>query len=425
MADNIEVLASAPLLLRERRKSISLMLVRFIGVVLLAVATFYLFVGNFSSWTGSVKNVNKQELVKNSRPLMKELGVKEQQYLKQEVCDLSVGKWIPKPEGPLYTNETCDYMASYTNCLKNGRPDSGFLHWKWQPNGCDLPPFDPLKFLNAMRNKSFALIGDSVFRNHARSLLCLLSVVAKPDEIYHDRTNSGIFYYSEYNFTIYDIWSPFLVSYKLEKNLPDLELYLDVLDSQWTKNYDKYDYMLMSGSHWFYRRAIIYENNKVIGCHYCPDLELNNIATDVPYRKALELTFKFITTSEHKPFVVLRTWSPNHFEDGEFSGSRICNKTEPFKEGEINGDPADLLMRSLEVEEFEKAAAIGEKNGLRIELLDTYHLSLLRPDGHPGAYRNYHPFDGGKKNVENDCIHWCVPGPIDTWSELLMKIVIP
>lgn len=56
MADNIEALASAPLLLRERRKSISLMLFRFIGVVLLAVATFYLFVGNFSSWTGSVKN---------------------------------------------------------------------------------------------------------------------------------------------------------------------------------------------------------------------------------------------------------------------------------------------------------------------------------------------------------------------------------
>ncbi|KAM0945998.1 putative PMR5 domain, PC-Esterase [Dioscorea sansibarensis] len=398
MADNIEVVASEPLLMQERRQSASLTFFRFIGVVLLAVAACYLFVVNFSSWTGEIKH--------------------------GEVCDLSVGKWTPKPEEPLYTDETCDYMASYTNCLKNGRPDRGFLHWKWQPNGCDLPPFDPVKFLNAMRNKSFALIGDSIFRNHARSLLCLISPVAKPYEIYHDRTNTGTFYYPEYNFTVYDIWSPFLLAYQLE-NVPTMQLHLDMLDSKWTKMYDKYDHVLMSGSHWFEKRALIYENNKVIGCHYCPDLELNDIDADVAYRRALQLTFKFITTSEHKPFVVLRTWSPTHYEDGELPGSRICNRTEPFEEGEINGDPRDLLMRNVEVEEFEKASAIGKRSGVRIELLDTYHLSMLRPDGHPGAYRNYHPFDGGKKNVETDCLHWCVPGPIDTWNELLMKIVIP
>ncbi|KAH7685924.1 PC-Esterase protein [Dioscorea alata] len=398
MADNIEVVASEPLLLPEKKKSISLMFFRFICVVLLAVAACYLFVSNFSSWTPEFE---------------------------KEVCDLSVGKWIPKPEGPTYTDETCDYMASYTNCLKNGRPNRDFLYWKWQPTGCDSPPFDPLKFLNAMRNKSFALVGDSIFRNHARSLLCLISPVAKPQEIYHDRTNTGTFYYPEYNFTIYDIWSPFLVSYKLEAYLPTMEVYLDKLDSKWTEKYAKYDYMLMSGSHWFYKRAIIYDNNKVIGCHYCPDLGLKDIDSDVVYRKALELTFKFITTSEHKPFVILRTWSPTHYEDGEFPGSRICNRTEPFKEGEFNGDPTDFSMRNVEVEEFDKAAAIGERNGVKIKLLDTYHLSLLRPDGHPGAYRNYHPFDSGKKDVENDCLHWCVPGPIDTWNELLMKIVIP
>ena len=56
MADNIEVVASESLLMQERRKSVSLTFFRFIGVVLLAVAACYLFVVNFSSWTGEIKN---------------------------------------------------------------------------------------------------------------------------------------------------------------------------------------------------------------------------------------------------------------------------------------------------------------------------------------------------------------------------------
>ncbi|KAL8483003.1 hypothetical protein ACS0TY_025888 [Phlomoides rotata] len=32
---------------------------------------------------------------------------------------------------------------------------------------CDLPKFDPKKFLNKMRHKSLAFIGDSIMRNHA------------------------------------------------------------------------------------------------------------------------------------------------------------------------------------------------------------------------------------------------------------------
>ena len=94
-----------------------------------------------------------------------------------EQCDLFSGEWIPNSSGPPYTNSSCSFIDPYQDCLTNGRPDTGYLYWKWKPYGCDLSPFDAEKFLKAMRNKSWAFIGDSIFRNQIESLLCLLSQV--------------------------------------------------------------------------------------------------------------------------------------------------------------------------------------------------------------------------------------------------------
>lgn len=96
----------------------------------------------------------------------------------EEECDLFRGEWVENHEGPYYTNKTCYAIQEHQNCMKFGRPDTGFLKWKWKPNGrCDLPVFDPSEFLEYMRGKSLAFVGDSVARNHMQSLICLLSRV--------------------------------------------------------------------------------------------------------------------------------------------------------------------------------------------------------------------------------------------------------
>ena len=92
-------------------------------------------------------------------------------------CDLFVGDWIPHPGGPVYTNETCDWIEGHQNCMKNGRPDTGYLYWRWSPRECELPQLNPNRFLESMRNKALALIGDSISRNHIQSLICVLSKV--------------------------------------------------------------------------------------------------------------------------------------------------------------------------------------------------------------------------------------------------------
>nr|CAD1822249.1 unnamed protein product [Ananas comosus var. bracteatus] len=108
---------------------------------------------------------------------------KEKEASKEENCDIFNGEWIPNPSGPAYTNESCRFIEPPQNCMKNGRPDTGYLYWRWKPYSCDVPPFDAVKFLDAMRNKNWALIGDSILRNHVQSLICLLSKAEEAVEL--------------------------------------------------------------------------------------------------------------------------------------------------------------------------------------------------------------------------------------------------
>lgn len=89
-------------------------------------------------------------------------------------CDLYQGSWFYDREGPLYTNNSCPVLTQMQNCQGNGRPDKGYENWRWKPSQCDLPRFDARKFLELMKGKTLAFIGDSVARNQMESMLCLL-----------------------------------------------------------------------------------------------------------------------------------------------------------------------------------------------------------------------------------------------------------
>ncbi|RZC23168.1 Protein ALTERED XYLOGLUCAN 4 isoform B [Glycine soja] len=73
---------------------------------------------------------------------------------------------------------------------------------------------------------------------------------------------------------------------------------------------------------------------------------------------------------------------------------------------------------------WERLRKAGNFKGFTLEVLDITKLALLRPDGHPGAFMNPFPFAKGvPKHVQNDCVHWCLPGPIDTWNEIFLEMM--
>ncbi|CAL5195976.1 unnamed protein product [Lathyrus oleraceus] len=348
-------------------------------------------------------------------------------------CNLFVGDWVSDLAEPMYTNESCRVIEPHQNCMRNGKPDLGYLYWRWNPKECELPKFNANKFLNRMRNKAMAFIGDSISRNHVQSLLCILSQVEQAVEVYHDKEyRSKIWKFPSHNFTLSVIWTPFLVKAAIYEDMNGVsssmvQLYLDTLDSQWTEQFNTFDYVVIGGGKWFLKSAVYHENNTVAGCHYCPGKNLTDLGFDYAYRKALRLVFNFFTKdSSHNATVLFRTTTPDHFENGEWFSGGYCNRTVPFKAGDISMVDVDSIMRGVEGEEFEKAiTSVGSENGVKLKLLDTTFLSLLRPDGHPGPYRQFQPFAKDKNGkVQNDCLHWCLPGPIDSWNDIVMEMLV-
>ncbi|XP_057462884.1 protein trichome birefringence-like 25 [Actinidia eriantha] len=366
-------------------------------------------------------------------PVIEDLTVNETQ-IPQNVtteCDIFTGQWIRDPSGPFYTNESCPFIESHQNCMKNGRPDSEYFYWRWKPRDCELPKFDPRRFLDSMRDKSWAFVGDSISRNHVQSLLCSLSQVDQAIEVYHDKEyRSKRWHFPSHNFTLSVIWTPFLIKAAIFEDMNgvssgDIQLHLDKLDTLWTEQYKNFDYVIIAGGKWFLKTAIYYENDTIKGCHHCPGKNLTELGFDHAYREALQLIFNFITSSNHEAYVLFRTTTPDHFENGEWFSGGYCNRTVPFEEGQVDLSAVDTTMRNVELEEFEKAAERGSGKGISLKLLDTTHLSLLRPDGHPGVFRQFQPYSKGKKGkLQNDCLHWCLPGPIDSWNEVIMNMVM-
>lgn len=345
----------------------------------------------------------------------------------QEKCDIFTGEWVPNPDAPYYTNKTCWAIHEHQNCMKYGRPDSGFLKWRWKPDGCELPVFNPYQFLDMVRDKSMAFVGDSVGRNQMQSMICLLSRVEYPIDV--SPTSDEHFKrwkYVNYNFTLGYFWTPFLIrSSERDSDGPThtglFNLYLDEPDPLWTTQIDEFDYLVLNAGHWFTRTAVYYENRRLVGCRYC---QLPNI-TDLPmtygYRRAVRTAFKAINARKNfRGITFLRSFAPSHFEGGLWNAGGNCLRRRPFMSNGtiLEGMNMDLYM--IQLEEFRVAEREGERGRKTFRLLDMTQPMLLRPDGHPSRYGHW-----AHENVTlyNDCVHWCLPGPIDTWADFLLHML--
>ncbi|XP_027187814.1 xyloglucan O-acetyltransferase 1 [Cicer arietinum] len=351
-------------------------------------------------------------------------------------CDYFNGKWIRDRRGPLYNGTTCGTIKEGQNCIKHGRPDSDYLNWRWKPNQCNLPRFEPNTFLQIITNKHIAFVGDSMARNQLESLLCMLSTVSTPNLVYTSGVDNKFrkWNFVSHNASVSVYWSPFLVQgvEKSNEGPNHNKLYLDLVDEKWGKEMEFMDFIVISVGHWFLHPAVYYENDSVLGCHYCPGFNHTEIGFYDVLRKALRTTLNSIIDRKGNSIkgsngvdVIVTTFSPAHFE-GEWDKAGACPKTKPYRNREKELEGMDDEIRKIEIEEVESAKVkSSEFEGIiRLEALDITKLALLRPDGHPGPYMNPFPFANGvQEHVQNDCVHWCLPGPIDTWNEIFLEIM--
>ncbi|KAL0343966.1 UNVERIFIED_CONTAM: protein ALTERED XYLOGLUCAN 4-like [Sesamum angustifolium] len=226
------------------------------------------------------------------------------------------------------------------------------------------------------------------------------------------------------NFTLMATWSQFLVA-ATERVINGssnggFDLLLDTVDSKWSEKLPSVDYVIFSDAHWFFRQNYLYEGGNLIGCVYCQGPNVTDLGPGLAIRKAFRAAFKAINDCKNCRKIVsfLRTYSPSHFENGTWNAGGGCNRTVPIGRDEVQKGGPDWDYRKIQIEEVETARNAGEESGNKFEILDVTEMMSMRMDGHPGLYWGNQWMKG-----YSDCIHWCLPGPIDVWNELLLELI--
>ncbi|XP_051140298.1 protein trichome birefringence-like 19 [Andrographis paniculata] len=342
-------------------------------------------------------------------------------------CNLFTGQWVRNHEGePYYTNATCHAIQEHQNCLKFERPDTDYLKWKWKPDGCELPAVDPSEFLQLVRGKAMAFVGDSVARNQLQSLVCILSKVTYPRDLSDPLDQNRRYEYREYNFNVSLFWSPYLVKTGglTDDQRRPFNLYLDEFDPLWPNEIARFDYVIISAGHWFFRPTYFYVDRLLVGCLYCTESTIRQRSAGFSYRRAFRTAFRAIIEAEgFNGVVFLRTFSPSHFEGGRWNKGGSCPRTLPFgrNESAMADYTADLYGIQLEELRIAERTA-GNRHGGEVKLraMDVTKAMQMRPDGHPSKYWQR---PGANPTFGYDCVHWCLPGAIDTWNEFLMELL--
>lgn len=241
-----------------------------------------------------------------------------------------------------------------------------------------------------------------------------------------DEAGNWTLYFSSNNFTITFIRSIFLV--KSEEIMINgsssgsFNIHLDKVDEKWAERLPSTDYTVISSAHWFFRKNYLYEKGHLIGCVHCSEPNVTNLGLGFAIGKAIRSALEFIHSCEncHSLMTILRTFSPTHFENGAWNGGGYCNKTSPVSNTEIDFGGFEWELRNAQKAEIEKAQKKVSYSSAdkKFRALDVTTAMLLRPDGHPGS----HWGNQWNKGI-NDCLHWCLPGPIDVWNDWLIALM--
>ncbi|XP_017980692.1 PREDICTED: protein trichome birefringence-like 31 [Theobroma cacao] len=339
-------------------------------------------------------------------------------------CNLFEGQWVwDNVSYPLYKENSCPYLVKQTTCLKNGRPDSFYQNWRWQPNACKLPRFDPLKLLDILRDKRLMFIGDSVQRAQFESMVCLVqSVIPKGKKSFQRIPPRKIFKAKEYNASIEYYWAPFIVesnsdhatNHTVLKRLVNLDSI-----SKHGKSWEGVDVLVFESYVWWMYRPQI---NATYGS--VDNVEEYNVTT--AYRIALETWANWLESNinPHLQRVFFMSMSPTHLWSWEWkpgSNDNCFNESYPIQ-GSYWGTGSNLAIMDI-------IRDILQELKINVTFLNITQLSEYRKDAHTtvfGERRGRLLTKEQRADPKNfaDCIHWCLPGVPDTWNEILFAYLL-
>ncbi|KAJ6790504.1 protein trichome birefringence-like 9 [Iris pallida] len=336
-------------------------------------------------------------------------------------CDYSDGEWVwdveAYPEGSYA--EDCPFLDPGFRCLRNGRNDTGYRNWRWQPRGCHLPRFNASEMLERSRNKRIVFAGDSIGRNQWESLLCMLSAgVSNKSSIFEAHGNpiskhKGFLSirFDEYNLSVEYYRTPFLVVIGRpppnSSHLVHKSIRLDT--PQWrAKMWAGADVLVMNTGHWWNRGKTIDQ-----GYYFQVGEDINmTMGVNEAFQKTMETLKQWAISNMQlgHSYLFFRSYSPSHYRNGTWDTGGVCDSgTRPQTNNTLlEPDPWYNQIMSSAIKSM-------EGRGRKVQLLNITYLTEFRMDGHPSSHRE----PGTPTDAPQDCSHWCLPGVPDTWNELL------
>ncbi|KAK2402199.1 protein YLS7 [Trifolium repens] len=265
------------------------------------------------------------------------------------------------------------------------------------------------------------------------SMLCILWQVEVPKN--RGNRNMQRYYFRSASVMIVRIWSSWLV--KLTSEPFDYapagvdKLHLDAPDTKLMEYIPNFDVVVLSSGHWFAKQSVYILNNEIVGGQlWWPDkskqMKVNNIqAYGISVETILTALAKHPT---YKGLTIVRSYSPDHYEGGAWNTGGSCTgKVKPIALDKLVENEYTNTMHEQQVTGFNRAMEKAT-NQSKLRLMDITKVFQYRHDGHPGPYRSPDPNKITKRDPDGrpppqDCLHWCMPGPVDTWNELVLEII--
>ncbi|KAF6170428.1 hypothetical protein GIB67_014358 [Kingdonia uniflora] len=372
---------------------------------------------------------NSSEVIKEEKAIfdidedLDEIEVEERLEFDPNKCNVVKGKWVYNNSSkPLYSDRTCAYLDKQVSCVKNGRPDSDYRYWEWQPDNCILPKFDPNVVLEKLRGKRLMFVGDSLQRGQWQSFVCLVeSVIPKEQKFMRRGRSHSVFKAKEYNATIEFYWAPFLVESNSDLHIKgdpkDRILRVDSV-SKHAKYWVGLDILVFNTYVWWMSGLKI---KSLWGSFANGEEGYEEFDASVSYRIGLKTWANWIDSNidSNKTRVFFTTMSPTHMRSSDWhnkKGIRCYNETRPVMEKGYWGSGSDRRMMNV-------IGSVVDRMKVPVSFINVTQLSEHRIDGHTSVYTEYQGkllTDEQKADPQRyaDCIHWCLPGVPDTWNQL-------
>lgn len=233
------------------------------------------------------------------------------------------------------------------------------------------------------------------------------------------------------------IWSSWLIHQTSEpfSYVPAgvAKLHLDIPDETFMQFIPNFDVVVLSSGHWFAKQSVYMLNNEIVGTQLWspPNKQQQTSKIDNVQAFGISVETSLTAMATHPSYTgltILRSYSPDHYEGGAWNTGGSCTgKQKPILPGQLVESEFTHTMHKKQVTGFYQAIK-KQTNRSKLKLMDITEVFSYRHDGHPGPYRSPDPNKITKRGPDGkpppqDCLHWCMPGPVDTWNELVLEII--